>query len=314
MDQKNLKTPVLFIVFNRLDTTKRVFEEIRRAKPSKLYVACDGARKNNPDDVSKIDSVREFVLNNVDWDCEVKKLFSNENIGCKYGPQKAITWFFEHEEEGIILEDDCVPSRTFFKYCEELLEYHRKDLRVFAISGTNYLRTVDIPNSYYFSQFLSVCGWAGWRDRWQKHLYTLNNFNDILSSNLIHNNLRNKVASKMLVEFAKKSFEDGLDAWDFQWHFTCIINNGLLIVPKENLIQNIGFGPDATHTNSSEGRILPNYEVNFPLDHPKLFTPELEFDDRNFWKFFGWTPMYKKISSPKYIYAVIKSRLSNLVN
>ena len=162
-----LNTAVLFLVFNRLDTTKQVFETIRQAKPQRLYIAADGARASRVGEAAQVQAVRDYVTSHVDWECEVKTLFREQNLGCKYAVSSAIAWFFENEEMGIILEDDCLPDPTFFNFCQELLARYRHDQRIGVISGDNFQfghRRND--DSYYFSKYVHIWGWATWRDRW----------------------------------------------------------------------------------------------------------------------------------------------------
>jgi hypothetical protein len=147
---KPLNTAVLFLVFNRLDVTKQVFQAIRQAKPPRLYIAADGARKNKEGEAAKVIAVRDHVLESIDWDCEVKTLFREENLGCKYAVSGAIDWFFEQEEMGIILEDDCLPSQSFFWFCEELLLRYKGDMRVGHIAGYNHFPGRVTASSYFF--------------------------------------------------------------------------------------------------------------------------------------------------------------------
>ena len=160
MGEFKLETPVLFLVFNRPDTTAQVFEAIRQAKPPRLYVASDGAREDKEGELEKVKQVREIV-SQVDWNCEVKTLFRDKNLGCKIAVSSAIDWFFEQEEMGIILEDDCLPHPTFFRFCQELLERYRDDERIGMISGNNFQfgrKCTDY--SYYFSMYSHIWGWA----------------------------------------------------------------------------------------------------------------------------------------------------------
>jgi hypothetical protein len=167
----SLNTAVLFLVFNRLDTTKQVFEAIRQAEPPRLYVAADGARANKEGEADKAQAVRDYIMQNIDWEYEVKTLFQEENLGCKYAVSGAIDWFFENEEMGIILEDDCLPSQSFFWYCEELLKKYKDNTRVWHIGGTNTeIISKDILSSFYFSQLNNIWGWATWKSQIESHI------------------------------------------------------------------------------------------------------------------------------------------------
>src|SRR5262249_47548369 len=160
------KVPVLFLVFNRPETTARVMEAIRAAGPERLYVAADGPRDSKTGEAEHCAEVRQLAMN-VDWPCDVRTLFRDRNLGCRRAVSSAITWFFEQEPEGIILEDDCLPSFDFFPYCAELLERYRDDERVMAICGSAYADvSSDYPHSYYFSYYADMWGWATWRRAW----------------------------------------------------------------------------------------------------------------------------------------------------
>ena len=169
-----MKSPLLFLVFNRPKTTRQVFEAIRAERPTKLYVAADGPRQNRQDEPERCEEVRR-VATNVDWPCEVKTRFSDHNFGCKAGVSNGINWFFENEEEGVILEDDILPLPSFFAYCDELLERYRHDDRVAMISGCNLISSYYKPNeSYFFSRIPHIWGWASWRRAWQHFDISMN--------------------------------------------------------------------------------------------------------------------------------------------
>ena len=270
-----LNTAILFTVFNRLDTTKQIFEAIRQAKPPRLYVAADGARANQEDEVEKVQAVRNYIMKNIDWDCEVKTLFRDENLGPKYASVNAISWFFENEEKGIILEDDTLPCLSFFWFCEELLERYEKDLRVWHISGNNFLNGIKISDkSYYFSKNVSMWGWATWADRWSHNDVEMNSFSQFKEEGLITSIFsKKKVQRFWLYTFDlvfRKKFNN---CWDFQWIYTILINGGLAIAPNKNLVSNIGFNSDAVHTTDINHihANVPRKEMIIPLTHPKFF-------------------------------------------
>lgn len=266
----DLHTPVLFLIFNRPETTKLVFEEIKKAKPPRLYIAADGPRNDNKGEAEKVTQVREYVMNNIDWQCEVKTLFRDNNLGCKYAVSGAIDWFFENEEMGIILEDDCLPSQSFFWFCEELLERYREDDRVATISGNNFqFGNVRTNDSYYFSRYPHIWGWASWRDEWINYDINMKLWPYIIDDNCLENILEDKKSIKFWYDRFKKTYFDEIDTWDYQWIFSCWVQNKLAILPSVNLVSNIGFGNDATHTkiknNSAE---LETENLNIPLSHP----------------------------------------------
>lgn len=277
-----LTTPVLFLVFNRPSTTKIVFESIRQAKPKKLYIAADGARKGKTEEIQKCNEVRA-IISNIDWECEVHTLFRDENYGCGKGVSHAITWFFEHEPEGIILEDDCVPNPSFFRYCGELLEYYRDDTRIMEISGNN-LRpegySPDEDYSYAFSNFNGIWGWATWRRAWKLYDFEMTEYKQIKEAG----NLDQKFNSIFERDYFRWVFERTYlfpeITWDYQWEFVKRINSGLTIVPQKNLVINIGFGADATSTIDTDmlAGNLKCEALRFPLKHPSYIMADAEGD------------------------------------
>ena len=235
--------PVLFLVFNRPKQTKIVFNSIRKIKPSKLYVACDGTRSNVKNESERVAEVRDIILRNVDWDCKLYTLFQDKNLGCKEAVSRGISWFFENEKEGIILEDDCLPSESFFIFCGELLNFYRNDDTVMHISGYNHFPVKNNCSSYYFSKYPGIWGWATWRSAWEKYDRDLLDYND--------NYLKQVLNTKELNywdKIFKKVKNLKIDTWDYQWTYTLLKNNYLSIRPNCNLVQNIGIGDDATHT------------------------------------------------------------------
>lgn len=264
-----LQTAVLFLVFSRLDTTKEVFESIRQAKPPRLYIAADGARSNREGEDKKVQAVRDFITQNIDWDCEVKTLFRDKNLGCKYAVSGAITWFFENEEQGIILEDDCLPSQSFFWYCEELLNKYKHDPSVYLISGDSRgSESFGMQEDYGFCKYPMIWGWASWSRVWNKYDPEISDWPELRHS------LLPKISRKgSTVRFWENIFDKMnkkmIDTWDFQFCYLLLKNQGKCIVPRVNLIKNIGFGVDATHTFdanvSSANRTI--YDITIPLNH-----------------------------------------------
>lgn len=251
-----LSTAVLFLAFNRPDTTKKVFSEIRKARPPRLYLAVDGPRNGRDGEADRVDHVKRIVTD-VDWPCEVKTLFREANLGCKDAIIEAINWFFEHEKQGIILEDDCFPHQSFFKYCEWALREFGEDKRIWHVGGNNFDAPIDLYNSkpYGFTSFAQVWGWATWADRW--NLYEGNPF--YLYEETKKNrsqwsvSWRARIANTMHLEQLKS----GLDTWDYQWQITMLNHGGLALSASNNMISNLGDGPDATHTFGDSRARLP---------------------------------------------------------
>lgn len=256
--------PILFLVFNRPNVTAQVFKAIRAAKPEKLYLACDGPRSGNPSDVAKVAEVRRIV-SGIDWPCETFTLFRDKNLGCGRGVSSAINWFFEHEVEGIILEDDCLPDPSFFNYCVWALNAYREDERVWHISGNNFLT----PIRYFkgqpvgFVTLPQVWGWATWRDRWEHYIFDANELSRQTGKCCDAWQLRPK--SKQYKFKNIESLKQGFDTWDYQWQIVVLNNGGLVAVPSANLITNLGMGADATHTRSSKDwrQCMPVGEWNY---------------------------------------------------
>jgi acetyltransferase-like isoleucine patch superfamily enzyme len=244
------KTPILFLIFNRPDTTRQVFAKIRELQPKHLYIAADGPRMDKPGEDEICKETRDLVLKQIDWDCNVVTRFQEQNLGCGKSVSGAITWFFENVEEGIILEDDCVPSASFFNYCECLLEKYRNNENIFVIGGTNQQKKKRGNASYYFSAYGLIWGWATWRRAWNKYSFSLESFDD----NTLKNDLRYYFKAEREMDYWFSLYKtmkyNPIDTWDHQWLFTQWKNKGINIIPNVNLIRNIGFDHRATHTKT----------------------------------------------------------------
>lgn len=283
-------TPVLLIIFNRADTTKLVFEAIRKARPPRLYVAADGPRPHVAADQQKCAEARKIV-ERVDWPCEVKTLFHDKNLNCGKAPSTAMSWFFENEEQGIILEDDCLPSQSFFRYCQELLGKYKDDSRVMHIGGNNFLGgwRNDPDYSYYFSRSGHIWGWATWRRAWQTFDFDILLYTKLKQKGFFDHFFLNRLEKVYrLRKFDKTVANRGkVDWWDYQWDFARFSNSGLAIVPGKNLVKNLGFGEGATHTVNGSGEFnkLEAQELNFPLQHPPFIIRDIESDKKYFKRF-----------------------------
>jgi hypothetical protein len=271
-------SPVLLLLFNRPDYTKLVFEEVRKAKPNKLYIAIDGPRENNQDDVIKINLIKDYIINNIDWECKVDTLFRNSNLGCMNAVSSAITWFFQNESKGIILEDDCLPDNSFFSYCDELLTKYEFDDRVRHISGVNFLdNNIEISESYYFSKFTHVWGWASWRRVWKDYSKDILNEYDFDNFNNFYNVYPNRKICKAICNEFKRVKSGNLNTWDYQYLFLNFINNGLTTIPKYTLVQNIGFDNDSTHTQSNPYNMRELRSLDI-ISHPSDMIPNINND------------------------------------
>lgn len=281
---QKLDTPLLLLVFNRLETTKKVFEQIQKAKPSRLYIASDGARKHIKNEDLKVNEIREYILENIDWDCDIKTKFHDHNLGCKYSVSSSISWFFKHEPKGIILEDDCFPSASFFDFCQKMLETYEDDKRIWHITGSNFHNGLSFGDgSYYFSNYSYVWGWATWADRWQNYDVEMSKYQELKKNGLL-NQLFDKKEFRFWLPIYEGTSKGEIDTWDYQWTFTILMNNGLSIIPNNNMISNIGFGNDATHTFNKKSKFS-----NISLDpssnnliHPSCIIRHKEADSKSF--------------------------------
>lgn len=267
--------PILFVIFKRKDVSQRAFAQIKKVKPIKLYIACDGPRPNVEGEAEMVEATREAILGAIDWECEVHTNFQKTNLGCGMGVYTAINWLFENEERGIIIEDDCIMRDSFFPFVEEMLERYADDTRIGLVDGANYLEHVDIPDSYVFSQYKSTNGWASWRRAWQLMDLDMSWRGTKYELSVI-NNMGYKSKDVRYWKHCLKSIDvNDVSAWDWQWYFALAANNMLSITPKYNLTTNIGFGKEATHT--TQGSIPSQYistrDISFPLQHPKFVVP-----------------------------------------
>jgi len=266
-------TPVLFLVFNRPDTTQQVFNVIKQVKPKQLFVAADGPRPNKKGEVEKCETVKAIV-NQVDWDCELKTLFREENLGCKMAVSSAITWFFENVEQGIILEDDCLPDLSFFSFCEELLFRYKDDDRIGHIGGNCFSQNLIKEGlSYDFCSFAHIWGWASWRRVWKNYDVNFKYWEEALKDKKkrknILRNLREQLYFSSYISDAIYE-KNGMNTWDVQYLFLLRVQNQLSIYPAVNLVMNIGLNtPDATNTKKSGTKnCIPAISMTFPLKHP----------------------------------------------
>lgn len=287
MNNFKLNTPIALIIFNRPEKTKRVLEAIQQAKPSKLLVVADGPRVDRPGDAEKCAATRA-VIDSIDWDCEVLKNYAETNLGCGLRPATGISWVFEQVEQAIILEDDCLPNPSFFQFCEELLDKYRDDERVMMISGTNILgEWKSNIQSYHFSYHGGIWGWASWRRAWNHFDFNMKRWSDPE----IQQRVRDVLYDNDRYVSRKKTFDECYlgkknDAWDYQWHFARLIQSGLSIVPAVNLIANIGFGEDSTHTKSSHSNVanLKTLDIELPIKFNDFTAVDLDYDRKFFRK------------------------------
>ena len=274
---KQFDTPILYLIFNRPDLCEITFERIREIKPKYLFIAADGPRKGNNADAIKCENSRDYVLSQINWDCELKTLFREENLGCKYAVSSAIDWFFENVEQGIILEDDCLPNNDFFQYCENALLRYKNQKDVVHISG-NKFSNIKLNESTFFSKYIHIWGWATWRDRWQ-HYSDISSWKKDAFDELIYNTFR---GNKRQIIYWGKIFssiqKNRVDSWGYLWTFACWKDRGVSLNPAKNLVENIGFRDDGTHLLEEN----PKYKIlTENLNKPICFPDKIQVNTLN---------------------------------
>lgn len=299
-----MNSSILFLIFNRPDTAQRVFEEIRKARPPRLYVAADGPRQSRAGEKELCEQTRA-VVNSVDWPCEVKTLFREENLGCGKAVSQAITWFFDNEEEGIILEDDILPHPDFFPYCDELLEKYRNDNTVGIISGHNHFyERLERDSSFAFQNLGPIWGWASWKRTWQKY-----DFNLTFDEKTFMNVIKVKYPDEKIQNYWKWIYRyqrrNIIDTWDIQLAISLLYNRMISIVPYVNLTCNIGFGEDSTHTLvDHNGESAIKTESIMPIIYPSDKTVDTEAEEKMICKA-GW-----RISTLRFMLMQLKSLIN----
>ena len=280
------KTPILLITFNRPDHTRRVLSEILKQEPHDLYVCQDGAREKNENDRIKCQEVRD-VINELTApyaiehkDLTLHTLYQKQNLGCGPGPQAGITWFFENVEQGIIMEDDCLPHPDFFGYCEELLNKYKDDERVQFINSTLYHDRWKCEGSYGFSHYMVTGAWAAWRSTWQGFDLDLLGLNAWRFRRQVLRLTKNRAEANWWYFIVKAIQEDKSKKsyWDYQMQIHLFKNNALTIHPRVNLVRNIGFDAEGTHTTWNDGRGEKSVFPILPLIHPSELNIDLRMD------------------------------------
>ncbi len=300
-------TPILFLVFNRPETTARVFEKIRELKPQRLFFAADGPRKGKDGEKEKCQAVRDLVLKNIDWQCETSVLLRDHNLGCGKAVSGAITWFFENVEEGIILEDDTLPDLTFFNFCKVLLDKYRNEKSIWQIGGICHFPP-STQYSYYFSAYSHIWGWATWKRAWNLYDYHLANINYEKLSESLDQYFNEREKKYWLDLFRSYAPLEQKPTWDYQWAYCMWYHQGLSILPTVNMISNIGFGETATNTKDHSVAYAnkKTYQIRDIIHNPIIKQDE-NADKRTSKYIFG-------IYSPLYIiYLKFKRRFSILL-
>ena len=281
----SFSTPVLLIAFNRPERTAQVLQSLAEIRPQKLYVACDGPRPERPDEVRRCEAVRALV-SQLDWPCQLRTLFQPSNLGCRAGVTAALDWFFEQEEEGIVLEDDIVADPSFFRFCQELLERYRHDERVGVIAANNHQRlSPSDGSSYRFSIYSHCWGWASWRRAWRCNDPELTGWPAFRDCQWLEQ-LGGKSFAGRWSLWLDQLASGQIDTWDMVWQFSCWQQGFLTVIPAVELVENIGFGVEATHTLDERSPLGMPGSLSFPLRHPTVMQADRLRDQDTFRRLF----------------------------
>lgn len=273
--------PILFIVFNRLDTAAVVFKTIQDLKPQKLFIAADGPRLNVAGENERCQAVKDYLLKNINWTCQVETLFSATNLGIPLALQSALDWFFKTNDRGIILEHDCLPNASFFRFCAANLDRYQAEERIMHISG-NFFQPQKIGDAdYYFSRIPHIWGWATWRRAWKKYDLTMATYEQFLKNKTLRQFFPHDYEQTVWRQLFNQVYYHKSATWDFQWTYALFQNDGLAITPNQNLVKNIGFGPDAVNCQDKQSPLanLTTAELSFPLRSPEKIAVNLAADE-----------------------------------
>jgi hypothetical protein len=277
-----MNTPVLLIIFNRFDTTVQVIEKLREVGVQKLYIYCDGGREVKKGEKEELQLVQSKVINEINWSCEVKTNFRDLNEGPRLAIGHAVSWFFDFEEEGIILEHDCVPNSSFFSFCEQMLAHYRHNDRVMHISGDNFQFGPKYGDgSYYFSRITHIWGWATWKRAWKQYDVHLKSFPEFVAQGKINSMIPYKSGRKYWLNILQACYEGKVESWDYQWNYVLLNLDGLSILPNVNLVSNVGFDSLALNTtNPGHKTARMRTELIGSVVHPKEIVIQHKADKR----------------------------------
>lgn len=291
-----MNIPTLLITFNRPRITQKLLDNLRLIKPEKLYVFADGPRQDNKTDEELCVQTRELIKT-IDWDCDIQTFFQEKNLGCKQGVAAAINWFFENIEEGIILEDDCVPNNSFFYFCEKNLEKYRENEKIMHISGSNLQFGEKFGEaSYYFSYCPHVWGWATWKRAWNKYDLEMTDLDNFIKTDRAYVLFKNKKLSSYWNSLFRYAKDKNINTWDIQWNYSLLKYGGLSITPNLNLVENIGFSFDATHTTEGNSKFEQKTQELNEVVHPIEIYPDLRADYQTYKKVY-FRSIFDKIKS-----------------
>ncbi len=279
----SLSVPVVFCTFNRYDVTMKVFLGIKSAKPNKLYLVSDGARDSKTGERAEVDRIRSEIERSIDWDCELIKLYADNNMGCAERISSALDIVFENEEMAIILEDDCYPAASFFEFCQTLLEKYKDDDRIMSIGGNTVIDYHPKDNTdYYYTTEFSCWGWATWKRSWDLFDIDMKDFPVKIKSQKRY--LKSTIFDKRaywnyMAQWRTLFKTSSKNSWAYVFFYESVINEKLNILPAQNLIRNLGFGKEATNTENNEDYYVSYLgEISFPLRSPGSVERELQYD------------------------------------
>ncbi len=299
INQNQLKIPILLLIFNRPDLTKKVFDQIRQVRPLHLFIAADGPRPNHAE--KELCTQARSIIDQVDWDCDVRTLFRESNLGCRQAVSEAIDWFFDNVEQGIVLEDDCLPLISFFGFCEALLNFYKNDSRIMMISGNNFQNGQKRGDgSYYFTRYCHIWGWATWKRAWKCYDAEMKTFPQFKSTKQIENVFSDSNEQNYWLKRFERAHRGEVDTWDYQWVYSVFANYGLSIMPNSNLVENIGFDSRATHHiegDKHKDKMLSSEMKE--LIHPSFVIPQRDAE------IYTMNEIYKKDKKKKYVNKLI---------
>lgn len=278
-----VKTPIAFFIYNRPALTKKVFAEIAKARPSKLFIVADGPSTNSN---SQLCEEARQITYEINWPCEVRRNFSDIKLGCRRRISSGINWVFSQVEEIILIEDDILPHPSFFRYCDEMLERYRNNQQVMMVAGTNLFQIPHPEHSYFFSRYPGIWGWALWRRAWEKYDVNIGDWPLRKKGHEISKYFTDSLERKIFSAQWDDIYFEGFDTWDYQWDYCRLFSHGIGIVPGQNLITNLGWGADATHTRDENSSLakLPISNLEFPLKHPPNIELYKRYDEVYFKK------------------------------
>lgn len=274
---------VALLIFKRPDTTAKVFEAIRQVQPQKLLVIADAPREDRSGEAEQCAATRA-IIERVDWECEVFKNYSEVNLGCAKRVSSGLDWVFEIVDEAIIIEDDCIPHPSFFRFCQELLQRYRDDRRIMSIAGSNFQFGRKVTDySYYHSVYHDCWGWATWKRAWKHFDFEMKLWSELRETSFLQDHLLDANVAQYWQQKFDLAYESQRDTWFYRWLYSCWVQSGIALVPDTNLVSNIGFGASATHTVDQDRYAnLPTAEISFPLKHPSFMFLNREADRLNF--------------------------------